>query len=627
MMKWLTTTVNLSARCLSAVLSILRDWTVTFLKALGIVLTFVIVLPILVETFRPVVRIDAFALPHDYEERGFTAQAFGNELMDAIEQIKTETKTSAKKETFSLAASNELPDFELPDTKLSLRAIAQSLQEFLHLQPPHVSGEIMALPDSEPKDDRHIAPSKNTLLVTVRVTDNDERTSSHLYLTTTDPQTVVSDVAEEVVRIIDPYISAARMYGKRQPEEALKLLDQCRGDLMMKWCWSLRGLIFTDERNYSRAESAFKTSLFSIQPDCRKFWLRGDYARICEIAYNNWGLSLYRKGDDDGVIAKCQKAAELDPKYADAYVNWGNALYDKGDHDGAFVKYQKALELDPKNVEAYNDWGLVLYRNGDYDGAVAKYQKALELDPKYANAYINWGLTLYHKGDDDGAVAKYQKAIEFDPKYANAYNDWGLALDHKGDHDDAVAKYQKAIEFDPKYANAYMNWGTVLYRKGDYDGAIAKYQKAVELDPKDVNAYNDWGVALYRKGDDDGAIAKCQKAAELDPKYANAYINWGNALYLKGDHVGSVVKYQKALELDPKNVNAYMNWGNVLYRKGDYDGAIAKARKALELGSRNSRFKQTLDMFRAVKRRWAFFLSLRDRTNAEFRGHRIFSAR
>jgi tetratricopeptide (TPR) repeat protein len=414
------------AHCLSAVFNIFRDWlaeltflkarlaVLTFLKALGIVFTLVVLVLILIETFRPVIRIDAFAMPHDYEARGFTAQAFSNQLMDAIETIKAETDTFAKKETFSLADSNNLPDFELPETKLSLRAIAQSLQAFLHLQPPHVSGEIIVLPppESQPKGDRLIASAK-TLLVTIRLTDNGERASSQFHLAAPDSQAVVSAAAEEVVRMIDPYIAAVRMYDKGRPKEAFRLLDQCRGD-SVKWSWILRGNIFQDEGNYSRAESAYKTALFSIQPDCGKFWLKRYYRPICGLAYLNWGTVFDAKGDYDGAIAKYQEAVELDPEHAYAYNNWGNALYHKGDYDGAIAKYQKVVELDPKYAEAYNNWGNALYDKGDYVGAIAKYRKAVEVDPKYASAYHNWGIALYREGDYEGAIAKVKEALALD---------------------------------------------------------------------------------------------------------------------------------------------------------------------------------------------------------------------
>ena len=49
----------------------------------------------------------------------------------------------------------------------------------------------------------------------------------------------------------------------------------------------------------------------------------------------------------------------------------------------------KALELDPKFAEAYANRGIFKGNAGDFDGAVADYDKVVELKPREARSYLN----------------------------------------------------------------------------------------------------------------------------------------------------------------------------------------------------------------------------------------------
>ncbi len=122
----------------------------TFFGAVGIIGTLVIAVPIINETFRSVVQIDPFAVPEELEKQGFTPQVISAKVADQLEKIKQgikpkrsekiEERLSATSnvnaarleipeilERFSLTSVDELPDIEIPETKLSLRTIVHFL--------------------------------------------------------------------------------------------------------------------------------------------------------------------------------------------------------------------------------------------------------------------------------------------------------------------------------------------------------------------------------------------------------------------------------------------------------------------------------------------------------------------
>jgi tetratricopeptide (TPR) repeat protein len=474
----------------------------TLFKILGISAAPVIVIAVLPEFFRPVVVIENFTVPKAFEEQGYTSQTINNRIVDAIGNIERNTSTLASKESFAMANSSEVPDVVVPQTQLPLRTIVQVLQEVLHRQPPHVSGEMTFVPAISSSTPGDLNLKARRLLITVRVTHMEDRPPDRFEVTVK-PEEAISRSAQAILRLINPYLLAAYAYNaEKNPTKALKLISKCQGPLA-PWGLLLKGDIFYERGDINGAEETLENGIAHYPT----FYL----------FYVNWGIVLLYKNDPDGAIAKYQKAIELHPVFADAYNGWGNALSDKHDPNAAIRKYQKAIELDPKLADAYNGWGNALSSKNDMDGAIREYQKAIEFDPEFANAYNGWGNALLAKHDTDSAILKYKRAIKLNPKLTTVYENWGDALLYKHEPDAAILKYKKAVGLDPKIADAYDGWGNALRDKHEPGAAILKYKKATELEPKLAAAYDDWARALEDKHDWDSAKKKYEQAVALEP--------------------------------------------------------------------------------------------------------------
>jgi Flp pilus assembly protein TadD len=119
------------------------------------------------------------------------------------------------------------------------------------------------------------------------------------------------------------------------------------------------------------------------------------------------GKALILKRQPDAAIVELQKAAELDPKNAEAWYQLGYASHAlKQNAAGALPAYEKAVAADPGNATYRTNLGAVLAETGQLDRAVTELTKVTS-SPGYDRADA-W---IYLGGAQIGAK-KYKEAIE-----------------------------------------------------------------------------------------------------------------------------------------------------------------------------------------------------------------------
>jgi tetratricopeptide (TPR) repeat protein len=449
----------------------------TLFKGLGLIATFAVIIRVLVLSFSPTIQLDPFVVPADLEKAGFSSQAFTNELVDQIAALKDEANTFAEKDTVLLDSQSELPDIQIPASTLSLRSIVQFVQEFVRFQPSRVGGEVTLNPWVRSPDG-----VSQTLKITIRVQRGDDRVVSQLYLMPNDPVNAVAQSAAEIIKMVDPYLAAVRLYEAGQSEAALNVANGCRGH-RAKWAWILRGNVYDDDKNEQMAMFAYNQALFGTKPDCRKYWLwlSRDSASACSVAYYDRGLILAEEGRYNEAITDYREATHLDGRNTDAYEEWSWALFDDGDYEGAIRTYRKAHNT---STAIYKNWGAQLLDEHDYDAAAAMYRAASELHGEDADALNGLGNALYFKGDYAGAAAVYEKATKVSTDNTAAYYNWGNALYRERDYDGAIVKFKKALSFESsnsaaEYVKILNNLGISYMYSGDFDQARGYFNEAL----------------------------------------------------------------------------------------------------------------------------------------------------
>jgi|HubBroStandDraft_3_1064219.scaffolds.fasta_scaffold70213_1 tetratricopeptide (TPR) repeat protein len=367
---------------------------------------------------RDTIVLDAVTVPKLLIDRGYSPEVVAKRVRDRLDQIEHQVETTAPKNSVQLLSEVQLPEIDVPETKVSVKLVAQILQRLLNRTPAHVNAEITL--DTEGLQTQ--ADPAN-LEISVRVTGQEGVSLfREARIRTGDPHKAVDALAQTVLLEINPYLLALLYYdNEHKTKEALDVISDCINGSnvsQQSYAYNLWGLILLGQDDVDGAISKFSSA-------AEKGFALGHY---------NKGVALYeRKNEPDKAIYELNQAQALSPDYPPAYTELGNVFVAQRLLDDAIVQYRKALNHYPDNPIPHNNWGYALALAGKMDDAIDQFKTAAGLDHKhkYAIIYCNWGHVLEEQNDIDGAVKNYEMAISENSDLFIAYDYLKKALDKK----------------------------------------------------------------------------------------------------------------------------------------------------------------------------------------------------
>ena len=153
----------------------------------------------------------------------------------------------------------------------------------------------------------------------------------------------------------------------------------------------------------------------------------------------------------DSAIVNFSIAARIVPTFADAYDQIGLSYYRKNMNDSALKYYEIALKYNPTKSITYSNMGVIYFTNKQYDKALEVYEKAVKYDPAFADAWMNLGSTLGTLGKLNEAINAFKKCIEYKPENAMVHYFIGITYQQMGDEANAKIYFDRAAQLDPKY--------------------------------------------------------------------------------------------------------------------------------------------------------------------------------
>lgn len=244
-------------------------------------------------------------------------------------------------------------------------------------------------------------------------------------------------------------------------------------------------------------------------------------------------------------------ADNLIDSHARDYREEGYRLQSMGDLRGAMMYYQKAAQMDPHFAEVRNDLGVVYEALGDPDNALAMYKQVLEIQPGYLPAYTNLAFIYEKKGDIKNATLYWKKRYELGQE--GDYW-WEVSRQHLlklGTYPQVRKEImeEKAARLSREYiykreqerlkiveeAQLHFDIGDKAFKERDYEIARKEFRTVISLNPPDKDLI-DKAQKFYQEAD----RLYLREQAYTNTKDALDYMN-------KGDYLSAGGKLKDAL--------------------------------------------------------------------------------
>ncbi|MFT5121458.1 MAG: tetratricopeptide (TPR) repeat protein [Verrucomicrobiales bacterium] len=273
------------------------------------------------------------------------------------------------------------------------------------------------------------------------------------------------------------------------------------------------------------------------------------------------GRHLNERGEYRQAMQAFQKAAEIEPEWAQAHLSAAAAGRACNEFQAALKSLRKAVEVAPDNPDAL--WSLGLFYQEQLklpESAHRTFETFVsnfETDPRLADARQRLSdldapkstapvvtptpdasselppVSLRHQmvnvetPEPEPGVTEASSTVVADRDQAlNLFNE-GAKQQARGDYDQAVLYYQNAITADPGYAPIYYNLGLIYQQRKQLENARNAYMKAAEYDDQLVNAHFNLALICRELGDDSRALSELNLVLSQRPDHVLSHFVLG----------------------------------------------------------------------------------------------------
>lgn len=212
-------------------------------------------------------------------------------------------------------------------------------------------------------------------------------------------------------------------------------------------------------------------------------------------------VSAYQSGNADEAESLCALILEADPRHIDAVNLLGALAMRRGDAAAALEHFTRAAQLQPRFAEAHSNRGVALQEMKRWDEALACYRRALEIDPMHVDALYNRGVALSALERRNEALESFDRVLRVRPDYARAWNNRGNLLQELDRWPEALQSYERALQLRPNHPELLMNRGIALLELSRPREALASFERAAALDPQFAEAQWCRSMMLLGLGD------------------------------------------------------------------------------------------------------------------------------
>lgn len=236
------------------------------------------------------------------------------------------------------------------------------------------------------------------------------------------------------------------------------------------------------------------------------------------------GLGILSRDDYARAVTFFEKAAEIDPNYAEAWYQTGFCYGMIGKHNEALKASKQAAKLRPNWTETFINIGASSFALGQFKDAAEAYRTAIKLDESNADTQYALGLTLGKLNRTDEEILAYKRAVAIKPDHANAIEKLGLAYFKQKRYAEALQSFEQLKTYKPD-GRTYNYLGECYFETGKFEESLDAFNNAVSYNPDLDKARYNLGRAYLKLGDKDSASVQYEILR-------NAKSDWADRLYV-----------------------------------------------------------------------------------------------
>lgn len=476
------------------------------------------------EMRRDAFELDAFTVPKEIADRGYTSTAIAEAVLDEIRAIQAEAFTLQTRRQLELAAA--LPDVQVAGSGLSMKAIVRYARRLVELPDNRISGEM--LQDGKAlKLALRIRQRAQTQLLVVRRDD-------------ADIDRLLRDAGRAIVQVADPSMLAVYLFGQEaktnhfpETRAAIDYLLAHGGSSERASAYSMLGNMqrlegqpedaLASYRRHAQLEPTFGAVLVARQlvrmgRDSEALELARERAKSAAsadelLAVASMMGTLGRNADE---LDYARQALTRDPKGADSNNAVASALYDMHRPSEALTFAERGWKLNPDDKDLPSTVAFMLTANGRGSEALEVCNAELAAWPGDLWCHQMRGDAFASAGRFDEAFIEYQYAIDHGHNSANLWTHFGDALLATGQPAAALQRYQVALLLEPHHWRARTGWARAELALGQPQLAAEHFAAAAAGDPDDALLYREWARALDLLGRKGEAAAQRAQAEKIE---------------------------------------------------------------------------------------------------------------
>ncbi|HYJ89860.1 MAG TPA: trypsin-like peptidase domain-containing protein [Pyrinomonadaceae bacterium] len=209
----------------------------------------------------------------------------------------------------------------------------------------------------------------------------------------------------------------------------------------------------------------------------------------------------------------------------------GLAQLSRDDYAKALPYFERAAEIDPTYAEAWYQAGYCYGVLGRHNEALKASRMAAKLRPDWAETFVNIGASSFALGEFKDALDAYKQAAKLDDGNADTQYALGLTYNKLGRTDEEILAYRRALAIKPDHANSIEHLGLALFKNKRYADAATEFEQLKTYKP-DEKTFNYLGESYFEEGKAEDSLDAFNNAVSYNPDFDRARFNLGRA-YLK----------------------------------------------------------------------------------------------